>query len=60
MLACFPCGAPELLGQFPKRYILERRDGSDAIIVKEYADDLDGGLDELNAALESMEEEYTL
>ncbi|WP_455233201.1 ATP-binding protein [Geopseudomonas aromaticivorans] len=63
MLACFPGGAPELLRQFPNRYTLQKRENganSREIIVKEYASDLDGELDDLNSALAADEEEYAL
>jgi DNA repair exonuclease SbcCD ATPase subunit len=58
MLACFPGGAPELLRQFANRYTLERRADTGAIIVKEYADEGDDELDDLNEALAPDEEEF--
>ena len=60
MLACFPGGAPELLRQFANRYTLERRADTGAIIVKEYAEEGDDELDDLNEALAPDEEEFAL
>jgi hypothetical protein len=60
MLACFPGGAPELLRQFANRYTLERRADNGAIIVKEYAEEGDDELDDLNEALAPDEGEFAL
>lgn len=60
MLACFPGGAPELLRQFSNRYTLERNSESGAIIVKEYGVNDSDELDDLNAALAPIEEEFVL
>ncbi|WP_447759488.1 ATP-binding protein [Pseudomonas moraviensis] len=60
MLACFPGGAPELLRQFANRYTLERRADTGAIIVKEYAEEGDDELDDLNEALAPDQAEFAL